>query len=172
MVIKVKLISVVGYSNSGKTQFITTLVKLLREKKKFKVGVLKYVHQHDVDNKKKDSYKYIKSGANFSIIKNDYNEFGLFFKTENELQNIIEWIQNGPLKVHLIFLEGFRSVNCPTVLCIRDLQDVSKQMSKNVKAISGLIVKTLKNIDKLKLRIPVIDPERNFQEFLKLFEIN
>ena len=66
----IKIISVVGYSGTGKTQLILNAISLFKENLNYKVAVIKNIHEHEIDKKGKDSYKYAEEGATFSITKN------------------------------------------------------------------------------------------------------
>ena len=57
------IISVIGYSGSGKTHFIQKAIKRLKTEFNFEVVVIKNVHQHKIDEEGKDSYKF----SEFSI---------------------------------------------------------------------------------------------------------
>ncbi|MFX0001950.1 MAG: molybdopterin-guanine dinucleotide biosynthesis protein B [Candidatus Hermodarchaeota archaeon] len=162
---------VVGYSGSGKTLFITKAIKLLRKKLNCNISVIKNIKHHPVDEMGKDSYSFTKAGAIYSVIQNKYHETAIFVKTEeNKLEQLLKWLQSGPIKLDLIFTEGFRSLNNPTVLCISDLKEIKEQLTENVKMISGIIC-SKKPIKKSVYNIPIIDIESQFSTFLNLFNI-
>lgn len=168
---KLKIISVIGYSGSGKTSFITSAIKFLKENLNFNIAVLKNVKHHQIDEKGKDSYKFTEVGASYSVIRNDKNETAIFFKNEElRLEELIKWLDSGPNKLDMVITEGFRNLNQPTVLCVSDLKEIEEQMSKNVKMVSGVISSKDNSNNKIS-DLPIIDIKSQFSRFLDIFEI-
>ncbi|MFX0024334.1 MAG: molybdopterin-guanine dinucleotide biosynthesis protein B [Candidatus Hermodarchaeota archaeon] len=160
-----------GYSGSGKTQFITNAIKLLKKKLNYEVSVIKNIKDHPVDEKGKDSYRFAKAGAIFSVIQNANYETAIFMKIEEgKLEELLNWLNSGLIKPDLIFTEGFRNLKNPTVLCVSDLGEIEEQLTENVKMISGIICS--KEISKkTAFNIPMIDIEVEFSKFLNLFNL-
>lgn len=165
------IISVIGYSGSGKTNFITTATELFKKKLNYNVAVIKNVKHHPVDKKGKDSYKFTEAGATYSVIQNDNYETAIFFKKEEfKLEELLKWLKNGPFKLNIVFTEGFRNLNNPTVLCISNLNEIEEQLTKEVKMVSGVICfndLNNKNISDL----PIVDIKSQFSRFLEIFNI-
>jgi molybdopterin-guanine dinucleotide biosynthesis protein B len=166
-----KIISLIGFSGSGKTKFILNAIKLLKKKLNYHVAVIKNIHEHQIDEEGKDSYMYVEKGAQYSITKNINNETTIFLKEKITVEELKEWIIKGPFKVDVIFTEGFRELNYPTVLCLKKLDDLNSQLNKNVRMISGVIC-SLNLTDQLKTKIPILDIEKDFNKFLEIFNIN
>ena len=164
------IISVIGYSGSGKTHFIQKAIRRLKTELNFEVAVIKNIHQHQIDEEGKDSYIFTEAGAVYSIIKNKFNENAIFFKKKINSEELIKWIIKGPFKVEIIFTEGFRNLSFPTILCVKEISEIKPQLNENVKAISGLIT-TSKLSQKSESKLPIVDAEENFKSFLKVFEI-
>jgi len=164
------VISVIGYSGTGKTHFILNAIKLLKKILNKEVSVIKFIHEHQIDKEGKDSYKYSEAGANYSVLKNIDNETTIFLKKDADIQSIIEWLTNGPYKTDFIFAEGFRKLNYPTVLCIKNFDDVESQLMKNVKMISGSIC-LMEDHKNYYLDLPIINIEKDFKRFLEIFNI-
>jgi len=170
-VIIIKIIDVIGYSGSGKTHLITKAIKLFKKQLNYNVVVIKNVKHHQIDNKGKDSHKFTESGALYSIIKNKANDLGIFLKIkENDLEGIYDWLQKGPYIVDLLLTEGFRHLNHPTILCVSKLDEIESQLNENVKIISGIICSSILNNDSF-TEIPILEIEKEFQRFLKIFKI-
>ena len=163
-----KIISLIGFSGSGKTYFITRAIQLLKSELNLNVACIKNVHQHRIDEEGKDSKLFTEAGASYSIIKNQFNEHAIFVKKEIKIETIIEWLKKAPIKIDLLFIEGFRKINYPTILCVKKAEEINPQLNPNVKMISGII-----NSDEYeeKAEIPLVNIETGFQKFLKLFEI-
>jgi len=164
------IISVIGYSGSGKTHFIQKAIKKLKTELNFEVVVIKNIHQHQIDEEGKDSYIFSKAGAVLSILKNKFDENAIFLKKKIDIEELIRWIVKGPFKVEIIFTEGFRDLSYPTILCVKELSEIKSQLNDNVKAISGLITIS-KLSQKSEIKLPIVDAEENFKSFIKLFEI-
>ena len=166
-----KIISVIGYSGSGKTHLIENLIKKLKFELNLEVGVIKYIHEHQVDEEGKDSFRFSQSGAVFSIIKNRFDESAIFLKKEVILDDLIQWLDDSPFKLDIIFFESFRNLPYPTILCVEDLNHIGSQLNENVKMISGII--TTREFTQLEeLNLPVVDIEKNFKEFCNLFDLS
>ncbi len=170
--ILIRIIDVIGYSGSGKTSFIVNAIKLLKNNFNYNVTVIKNVKHHSVDEKGKDSYNFTKAGASYSVIQNIKNETAIFVNSKGLKNNaLIKWINKGPYKIDVLFTEGFRNLNNPTVLCISNLSEIEEQLTKNVKIISGIIcVGNLKENEIFNL--PIIDIENEFSKFIKIFNLN
>ncbi|MFX0105124.1 MAG: molybdopterin-guanine dinucleotide biosynthesis protein B [Candidatus Hodarchaeota archaeon] len=169
--ILIQIIDVIGYSGSGKTNFIASAIKLLKQELNYNVAVIKNVKHHPVDKKGKDSYKFTEAGALYSVIHNINNETAIFIKnTDKIFKDLLNWMKAGPYKIDMIFTEGYRNLNNPTVLCISKLSEIESQMTEHVKMISGII--SLRDLNERQVtRVPIIDIEREFSKFLKLFKI-
>ncbi len=168
--LKLKIIGLIGQSGSGKTGFILNAIKMLRENFNFQTAVIKNIHEHQIDKQGKDSFKFIEAGANYAITRNIYNENTIFIKKQIKLLKLIDWISTGPFKIDMIFTEGFRTLEYPSILCVKELEEIESQLTPNVKMISGLICGK-KELTDYNLNIPIINIERDFQKFLTIFNI-
>lgn len=165
------IISLIGFSGSGKTQLIVQAIELLQANLNFKIACIKNVHQHDVDVKGKDSFKFMRAGATYSIIKNQLNEHAIFVKHDFKIHEIIDWISKGPLKLDLIFIEGFRKLSFPTVLCVKEYNEIAEQLSDKVRMISGVLTSKSNYPNEYK-GIPIRNLKNAFTEFLNIFDIS
>ncbi|MFW9877043.1 MAG: molybdopterin-guanine dinucleotide biosynthesis protein B [Candidatus Thorarchaeota archaeon] len=170
-VVIIRIIDVIGYSGSGKTFFIMSALKLLKRKFDYNITVIKNVKHHQIDDKGKDSRLFTESGASYSIIQNLNKDMAIFLNLkEVRLDDFIKWLTQGPYEIGIIFTEGFRNLNHPTVLCASNVDEIKPQLTDNVKMISGIICG--KGVNKRSiLDIPIINIEQNFQTFLEIFEI-
>ena len=166
-----KIIDVIGFSGSGKTYFIMNVIKGIKRRLNCNVTVIKNVKHHHIDEEGKDSYNFTKSGASYSIIQNSNDETAIFLKIEeNGLDDFINWLNQGPYKVDIVITEGFRNLHHPTVLCVSNIDEIKKQITNNVKMISGIICEK-KDVSKSSLNIPIINIEENFEKFLEIFNM-
>ena len=163
-------ISVFGYSGSGKTRFIMSAIKQLKERLNYETAVIKYIHEHEIDEKGKDSYNFLNTGANYSILKNKFDENAIIFKSAVDTGVIIDWLNQGPLNVDIVFTESFRSLEYPAVLCVNDINEIEGQLTDKVKIISGLISMIKPMTDKYG-DIPIINIKEDFDKFIAIFSI-
>lgn len=106
--INIPIIQIIGYSGSGKTTFISKLIKSLKQKG-IKVAAVKHdVHGLDIDREGKDSYIFSESGAEVSVVSSP--EMAVFkIHKELTLDDILSNIKN----VDIIIVEGYTSsVEC------------------------------------------------------------
>ena len=167
---KMNIISLIGFSGSGKTHFIVQAIELLRANLNFKIACIKNVHQHDVDVKGKDSFKFMRAGATYSIIKNQHKDHAIFVRHDFEIHEIIDWVSKGPLKLDLIFIEGFRNLSFPTILCVKEYNEIAEQFSNKVRMISGVLTSKSNYPNDYK-GIPIKNLKKDFTEFLNIFDI-
>ena len=106
------IIQIIGYSGSGKTTFISKLIKYLADKGQ-KVAAVKHdVHGLDIDREGKDSYIFSESGAAVSVVSSP--EMAVFkIHKELTLDDILSNIKN----VDIIIVEGYTS----SVECNKDV---------------------------------------------------
>ncbi|MFW9771570.1 MAG: molybdopterin-guanine dinucleotide biosynthesis protein B [Candidatus Heimdallarchaeota archaeon] len=164
------VLSVIGHSGSGKTYLITKAIKLLKNQLNLNSSVIKNIHEHKIDIEGKDSHRFIDAGAQYSVIRNRLDENAIFFNKKVELHKLIEWIKGGPFKTDIIFIEGFRNLRFPTILCIKELSEVSSQLTNKVKMISGFITANRARFQ-TETGIPVVDIVNDFERFLNIFKI-
>jgi molybdopterin-guanine dinucleotide biosynthesis protein MobB len=143
---------------------------LLKEELNYNTAVIKYIHEHEIDKKGKDSYRFTEEGASFSITKNVNNETTIFLKKEISIEEIADWLDKSPYKIDLIFTEGFRNSSSPSILCVKDITELDSELNINIKMISGLVIKNEK-FKKTHSEIPILDVNKDFQKFLEIFEI-
>jgi molybdopterin-guanine dinucleotide biosynthesis protein B len=163
-----KIISVIGYSGSGKTYLIENLIKKLNSELDLEVCVIKYIHEHRIDEEGKDSFRFSNSGAIFSVIKNKFNENAIFLKKEIDIDDLVVWLTSSPFKLDVIIFESFRNLPHPTILCVENFSQIGNQINENVKMISGLITRS-EFVQRKEINIPVINFEKNFEGFCKIF---
>lgn len=105
----VPVITVTGWSNSGKTTFFTKVVELLTAAG-YNVGVIKH-HGHKaetVDQKGKDSWKYAQAGAN-PVVLSSALQYAVFRSTPNGEVSRDELIARIGDEVDFVIVEGFRA---------------------------------------------------------------
>lgn len=103
------IVTVTGWSNSGKTTFLTRVVELLSEAG-VSVGVVKH-HGHapgGVDQEGKDSWKYAQAGAN-PVVLSASSQYAIFVSTPQREATRDELIARIAGDVDFVIVEGFRA---------------------------------------------------------------
>lgn len=108
----IPVVSVVGYSNSGKT---TLLVKIIKELKSrgFKVATIKHHHKEvDIDKPGKDTWRHAQAGADTVVLASP-SKVAIIKQNPREmsLDEIIENISD----VDIIITEGFKREKKPKI---------------------------------------------------------
>lgn len=107
--VSVPVITVTGWSNSGKTTFATRVVDLLSDMG-IRVGVIKH-HGHKtggVDVEGKDSWKYAQAGAN-PVILSASDQYAIFVSTPQGELSCEELVAKIADDVDIVIVEGFRA---------------------------------------------------------------
>lgn len=106
---RLPVITVTGWSNSGKTTFFTNVVRIMSGWG-LSVAVIKH-HGHapgGVDQEGKDSWKYEQSGAN-PVILSASSQYAMFVSTPEREATRDELVALLPDTVDLVIVEGFRA---------------------------------------------------------------
>lgn len=99
-----KIISIIGTKNTGKTTLVNKIVEKLSEKN-YKVGTVKFSHVN-FDLADKDTYKHRQAGAR--IVVGTGKETFILFNHALDLENIISNIEFNE-ELDFLVLEGFKS---------------------------------------------------------------
>lgn len=115
---KTPVISFVGYSNSGKSTLIQSVIKELSQKG-IKVAYLKHTHHEiDLSGKNKDNEKMYEAGALYSAVISD-GKMQWLDRSGKEIQTIIEDVKG----VDLIIIEGYKSMGYNKILVTIDNEE-------------------------------------------------
>ena len=150
--IKIPIISFVGYSNSGKTTLIGKVLEKLS--KKYKIAVIKH-HGH-TDNsisssKMKDTDIFINAGA---------KEVRLLIGDVEPVDTIEEF---NNLELDLIIIEGFKKLNYPKFYIKREN---IKEMYYNKDKLLGIISDNIADSSDLEVWFNINDVD-NIVDFIK-----
>ncbi len=144
---RISVISFIGYSKSGKTASIERLIEHSIDQG-FRVMVMKNTnHTHPVfDTPGKNTWKFSQKGAQVVIAKSQAEAVS-FLNWNLEESEYAEYVIHqlkflsrihSPQKIILI-CEGFRNIKSNQILCVSNLEDLEKQLSPAIVAISGQI---------------------------------
>jgi molybdopterin-guanine dinucleotide biosynthesis protein B len=129
-----KVISVIGITQSGKTTTIENIIKELK-RRNYSVGTVKEIHFHafhmDVEGTNTDRHK--KAGAELVTARGEY-ETDILFQEKLSIDKIL-----GFYTQDYVLLEGVRDSNIPKILTSHDIQGIEDRLDNSVFAISGRI---------------------------------
>lgn len=141
-----KILSIVGKSNSGKTTLITKIIKDLK-KEDLKIASIKEAGpKFDPDLKGSDSYRHRQAGADGVALYND-EYFQIVEKRELSIYEIIDYFKG----YDLIILEGFKNEDIPKMEIIR------KANSSQAIFADGQVLAYISDIENLDSEKPVLD---------------
>ncbi len=142
----IPMISVIGYSDSGKTTLIEKLVPALK-KMGFRVGAIKHsVHQSRFDVKGKDSWRFYEAGADAVVVSSADNIAVFKRKEENsgekysELPELMTYFND----MDIVIAEGYKKGNHPKIEVYRsgDNAPICEKDGRVFVLVSDLPVKT------------------------------
>jgi len=150
---KVKVISIVATkSETGKTTLIEALIPILKEKN-YNIGVLKHdAHDFEIDKEGKDSYRFVKAGADKMVISSK-EKIAMIEKTkeEKDVEEILELF----IDMDLVIIEGYKNNGYPKIEVHRKEID-SKLLYENANVDKTKFLAIATN-EKLNLNIEQLD---------------
>ena len=165
----VPVLQIVGYSNSGKTTILSSVIELL-VKEGYSVAAIKSARAHSFQKGNKDSDRFIRAGAGSVSVVFD-NGVQMFVPRNMGVDLIIKilYVTSEP---DIIFLEGFKRLEYDKILVWSD--DIRKNLSRfnliNLKAIYlWNKEETIKNIPKRLINrgVPIISSVQELLEIVK-----
>ncbi|MBC2715029.1 MAG: molybdopterin-guanine dinucleotide biosynthesis protein B [Desulfobacteraceae bacterium] len=115
------IISIVGYSDAGKTTLVEKLVPELK-KKGYRVGTIKHSeHESNFDTKGKDSWRHFASGAD-AVVVASVDKIVMIRKRENRTDDShaqLSSIENHLTDMDVIIAEGYKNAGFPKIEVFR-----------------------------------------------------
>jgi molybdopterin-guanine dinucleotide biosynthesis adapter protein len=132
------IISVVGYSNSGKTRLIEKMIPVLKTKG-YSVGVIKHTgHDFSLDQPGKDTYKFKQAGAD-GVVLIGSGQIGYLGKIEETAPLALNRIEQSFFSDQdIILTEGFKKGDKPKIAVLTRGQE-----DRLLKEIEGSILATV-----------------------------
>ncbi len=115
-----KVLSVVGSSNSGKTELITKVVPLLM-KKGLKVLVVKHARFFEMDREGKDSWKIFRCGVDVVVSSKDKTAY--ISRIRDDLEIICDLFGRN---YDLIITEGFNRACKDRIVLLKDPDELDR----------------------------------------------
>lgn len=156
-----KVFSVIGFSDSGKTTTIENIIRELR-KRGYSVGSVKQIRNEKfaLDQEGKNTYRQKEAGSQL-VTARGTNETDIMFQGMLPVENILKSYDQD-----FVVMEGVRDCNSPKIVCARTAEEIDQNLDDTVFAISGIVSN---NINEYK-GIPVIDSVENTAGMVDLIE--
>ena len=149
-----KVIGIAGWSGSGKTTVVESLINIFNTKYNFTVCVLKHAHENfKIDQEGKDSYRFSKAGAKQVIISSK-KQWALINNLDNKEKDL-DYLLKKTEDTNIVLVEGWKYSKLKKIEIYREKlgRDFLHIKDKNIVAIalenSNIPIK--KSINKLDL---------------------
>lgn len=156
-----KIISVLGITNSGKTMTIENIIKELK-KRSYTVGSVKNIHfeAFKMDVEGTNTYRHREAGATQVTAWGKY-ETDILFQEKLSLQKILSFYDHD-----YVILEGVNESWVPKILTAHDIKGIEDKLDNSVVAISGRISAQITEYKGL----PAINSLTNIEDLVNLIE--
>ena len=156
-----KVFSVVGITQSGKTTTIENIIKELR-RRRYSVGSVKEIHfeQFAIDTEGSNTYRHKEAGSQL-VTARGYYETDILFQEQLSVDEILKFYEHD-----FVVLEGVTDANVPKIITAHNEKEVLERLDDLVFAISGKISNTLDELEGL----PIINTMENVERLVDLIE--
>ncbi len=156
-----KVFSVVGFSNSGKTHTVEKIIKELK-RRRYSVGSVKEIHcqEFTIDQAGTDTYRHKKAGSELVTARGNH-ETDVLFQEKLKLDDILK-----NYNYDFVILEGVEDANIPKIITSHDEEGFLAKRDDLAFAVSGQISNTLDELQGL----PVINALSNISKLVDLIE--
>lgn len=150
-----KVFSVAGYSKSGKTTTVSSLINTLK-KRGYRVAAIKDIHfaEFTMEREGSDSWKFQREGAE-AVFARGLNETYLIRPKQLTLTEMLEL-----LEAEWVIVEGMKKEPLPKIICAESEEQLAELVDENVIAVSGKISNRLKDYDGKPVINSNTEPER------------
>ena len=133
------IIKVKGFSKTGKTATVTSLISELK-KRGYTVGSVKDIHfaGYEPDAPGTDTYKHAQAGAR-RVTAIGPNSTAIMSSKKMDIDTILKYY-----KEDFVIIEGDCGIECPTIITGKTAEDIDKRMCPEAFAISGIISNDMK----------------------------
>lgn len=156
-----KVLSVFGITQSGKTTTIENIIRELR-KRRYSVGSVKEIHfeQFAMDEEGTNTYRHRMAGSQL-VTARGYKETDVLFQRMLSMEEILRFYHHD-----FVVLEGVTDCNVPKIITAHNTQEVDERIDETVFAISGRIANGLTEYR----GIPVINAKEDTGRLVDLIE--
>lgn len=129
-----RIIMIKGFSKTGKTTTVTSLIKELKSRG-YSVGTVKDIHYEgfQADKPGTDTFAHAEAGAG-RVTARGSAETSIILDRQMSIHEILKYY-----KEDFVILEGDPGLKCPTIITGRTADDVEKRMCPEAIAVSGVI---------------------------------
>ena len=137
-----KIIMIKGFSKTGKTSTVTSLVAELR-RRGYTVGTVKDIHfeGYEADTPNTDTYKHRKAGAR-RVTARGTKDTAIYVDRQMKIEEILKYY-----KEDFVILEGDSGMKCPNIITGRTTEDLDKRMDENTIGFTGIIAGNINDDD-------------------------
>lgn len=137
-----KIIMIKGFSKTGKTSTVTSLVAELR-RRGYTVGTVKDIHfeGYEADTPNTDTYKHRKAGAR-RVTARGTKDTAIYVDRQMKIEEILKYY-----KEDFVILEGDSGMKCPNIITGRTTEDLDKRMDENTIGFTGIIAGDINGSD-------------------------
>jgi molybdopterin-guanine dinucleotide biosynthesis protein B len=156
-----RVFSVFGITQSGKTTTIENIIRELR-KRRYSVGSVKEIHfeKFAIDREGTNTYRHRMAGSEL-VTARGYKETDILFQRMLSMDEILKFYHHD-----FVVLEGVTDCNVPKIVTAHNTAEVDERLDDTVFAISGRIANDLKEYR----GIPVINPMEDTERLVDLVE--
>lgn len=156
-----KVFSVVGITQSGKTTTIENIIRELR-KRRYSVGSVKEIHfeQFAIDTEGTNTDRHKKAGSQL-VTARGYHETDILFQNKLDINQILRFYDHD-----FVLLEGVDDYSVPKIISAHNEEEVLERMDDLVFAVSGRISNEIKEFQGL----PAISSIENIEKLVDLIE--
>ena len=137
-----KIIMIKGFSKTGKTSTVTSLVAELR-RRGYTVGTVKDIHfeGYEADTPNTDTYKHRKAGTR-RVTARGTKDTAIYVDRQMKIEEILKYY-----KEDFVILEGDSGMKCPNIITGRTTEDLDKRMDENTIGFTGIIAGNINDDD-------------------------
>lgn len=156
-----KVFSVIGTTDSGKTTTIENIIKELK-KRNYSVGTVKQIHFHDfkMDAEGTNTDRHRKAGSNLVTARGEY-ETDILFQEKLSMNELLNFYSQD-----YVILEGVRDTCAPKIVTAHDEEGIKIRFDETVFGISGRIADKINEYKNL----PAISGVTEIEKLVDLIE--
>ena len=154
-----KIIGIVGLKNSGKTFFISEIIKNLKSKS-YRIASIKHAHHgFDIDHQNTDSYIHRISGSS-QVIVSSSKRWAKINELENSKEKTLSELISEISETDILIVEGYKFENHPKIEIIKE--GTSKHLFQKINNVRAIISDTKVSTDLKQFKKNEIDNIVNF----------